>query len=148
MNYNNIILYESMGWLFYSLIECFGWILLIYFEFFYVIGVLVVFILRVYCYYYSVFNILCSSIRYICLEIFYFLSWLLNLYHLYPSFSVEIHVGGKFSEGPLIKYYRETCIPCYWLNREVINYLDIVNKCKELGYGEPAKIGYYKPRDD
>ncbi|KAF2296479.1 hypothetical protein GH714_040203 [Hevea brasiliensis] len=53
-----------------------------------------------------------------------------------------------FSEGELIKYSGGFVILGQWMECDLMKYDDIVNKCRELGYGEDKKVGYFKVRGD
>lgn len=61
---------------------------------------------------------------------------------------MKIWVGGKFTEDPLHIYVGGTYVLGGWKDCTEMSYKDIVVKCKEEGYGELSKLGYYKPRGD
>ncbi|KAF2305679.1 hypothetical protein GH714_007477 [Hevea brasiliensis] len=49
---------------------------------------------------------------------------------------VEVHIGGKFSEGPVYTYVGGTVVLGGWSDCHEMGYRDIINKCKDDGYGE------------
>ncbi|KAF2286581.1 hypothetical protein GH714_018279 [Hevea brasiliensis] len=60
-----------------------------------------------------------------------------------------VHVGGKFTEGPMFNYLARHVIKGCWTNCCKVTYEDIENRLKNLGYADKVdKIGYYKTRGD
>ncbi|KAF2305684.1 hypothetical protein GH714_007532 [Hevea brasiliensis] len=59
---------------------------------------------------------------------------------------VEVHIGGKFTEGPVYTYVGGTVVLGGWSDCHEMGYRDIINKCKDDGeYEESDDNGFETP---